>query len=96
MISDESFLSVDIESFLTHFIKLTKKHNNYIYFHNLKFDGQFILSYLLENDIEFTTLIVARSNAYYQIVIPVNKKKLIIELSLNAHVGMHLFSNLYF
>lgn len=39
-----------IESF---FERIKKEANPYIYFHNLKFDGEFILFYLLKNDYEW-------------------------------------------
>ena len=39
-----------IESF---FQRIEKESNPYIYFHNLKFDGEFILYYLMKNDFEY-------------------------------------------
>lgn len=50
-----------------------------VYFHNLKFDGQFIISYLLQNDYEFTlnkkikpsqfTALIGEKNEFYSIKI---------------------------
>ena len=39
-----------IESF---FVRIEKESNPYIYFHNLKFDGEFILYYLMKNGYEY-------------------------------------------
>lgn len=36
----------------TFFERIEKENNPYIYFHNLKFDGEFIIYYLLKNDFE--------------------------------------------
>lgn len=44
--------------------------NNYtIYFHNLKFDGSYILSYLLEQKVEYKDKISARDNKCYNTLI---------------------------
>ena len=45
--TDNIIYGTDIESFLTHCERL--KSNSKILFHNIKFDGEFILSYLLNN-----------------------------------------------
>ena len=72
-----------IESFFEHL--KTLKENSKIYFHNLKFDGSFILNYLLSNgytwvkekqDLKmntFTTMI-SEDIKYYNISFYVNKK----------------------
>ena len=36
-----------------YFERIKKEHNPVIYFHNLKFDGEFILYYLMNNDYEY-------------------------------------------
>lgn len=38
----------------TFFERIKKEHNPIIYFHNLKFDGEFILYYLMNNGYEYT------------------------------------------
>ncbi len=43
--SETAFIGNDIESFFD----FLRKRNSMVYFHNLKFDGEFILSYLLRN-----------------------------------------------
>lgn len=43
--SDELAWGIDIESFMEH----VESHNATIYFHNLKFDGHFIMDWLLKN-----------------------------------------------
>ena len=46
--------NVDIGNSIESFFERIKKENNpYIYFHNLKFDGEFILFYLMTNDYEW-------------------------------------------
>ena len=45
---------VDVGNSIESFFERIKKENNpYIYFHNLKFDGEFILFYLLKNNFEW-------------------------------------------
>lgn len=44
-------IGIDIDSF----IERVSKHNATVYFHNLKFDGVFILDWLLKNGYEHTT-----------------------------------------
>ena len=74
----------DIETF---FERIKKESNPYIYFHNLKFDGEFIIYYLIKNGYEhvessekqnntFSTLI-SDMGLFYQIEVyfEVNKKK---------------------
>lgn len=41
---------VEIDNTLDSFIERISKHNSACYFHNLKFDGMFILDWLLKND----------------------------------------------
>ena len=46
--------NVDIGNSIDSFFERIKKEQNpYIYFHNLKFDGEFILYYLMKNDYEY-------------------------------------------
>ena len=71
----------------TFFERIKKESNPYIYFHNLKFDGEFIIYYLIKNGYEhvessekqnntFSTLI-SDMGLFYQIEVyfEVNKKK---------------------
>ena len=46
----QSYYGYDIKSFL---IKLIELHPKIVYFHNLKFDGSFLCSFFLENNLEF-------------------------------------------
>lgn len=47
--------NVDVGTTIEDFFTRIKKENNpYIYFHNLKFDGEFILYYLMKNGYEYT------------------------------------------
>ena len=46
--------NVDVgNSIETFFHRIEKENNPYIYFHNLKFDGEFILYYLMKNGFEY-------------------------------------------
>lgn len=46
--------NVEIGNSIDSFIERIKKEKNpYVYFHNLKFDGEFILHYLMTNDYEY-------------------------------------------
>lgn len=47
---DNYFVNNSIDSFMNHI----KKYRGDYYFHNLKFDGQFIVSYLLSNGIKYS------------------------------------------
>ena len=79
--------NITIENNLSSFMEFLEKNTGSIfYFHNLKFDGEFIISYLLENGFEwvkdkteakdrsFSTLI-SDFGVFYQIVIYFRKKK---------------------
>ncbi len=57
----------DIESFLAYCEK--HLHNYIIYFHNLKFDGSYILSYLLEHKISYKDKIYANDNCCFNTLI---------------------------
>lgn len=48
--ADNIIIGEDIESFIKWCIK---NHNSTLYFHNLKFDGEFIISYLFNNGYEY-------------------------------------------
>lgn len=52
-LDEDITMGTSIESFMEHILNL--KGNPKIYFHNLKFDGHFILSWLLKNGYEHTT-----------------------------------------
>lgn len=73
-------MGVDIDSFIKYCLSL--KNNSIIYFHNLSFDGEFIIWYLLENNYNYVdeiveddkrnmifTAVIDISNSIYQIVI---------------------------
>lgn len=82
----------DIEGFMDEISK-AKYHKSKIYFHNLKFDGMFIMSWLLNNDTftqtfekkllpyEYTTLI-SKMGQWYQIKIRFNRTQVTIQDSL--------------
>lgn len=79
--------NIFIENNIESFIKFLEKHkDSTFYFHNLKFDGEFIIYYLLKNgfkhvkdkkeidDKTFTTLI-SEMGMFYQITIYFKKRK---------------------
>ena len=60
-------IGVDIESFIKYCVD---NLNNYIiYFHNLKFDGSYILSYLLSKKVPFKEKIMSKDNKCFNTVI---------------------------
>ena len=81
---------VDIESFETSFIgndidsffKFLKNKNSVVYFHNLKFDGEFILSWLLNHGFEYSTsheggtfeTLITDDGLFYSITVYFEKK----------------------
>ena len=76
--SETAFIGNDIESFFD----FLKDKNTVVYFHNLKFDGEFILSYLLKNKYKhndskkpktFETLITD-TGLFYSITVYFEKK----------------------
>lgn len=54
-----------IESF---FARIKKEQNPYIYFHNLKFDGEFILYYLMKNGFEYVESREKRNNTFSTLI----------------------------
>ena len=54
-----------IESF---FERIKKENNPYIYFHNLKFDGEFIIYYLLKNGFEWVETQERRDNTFSTLI----------------------------
>ena len=79
--------NITIENSIESFMKFIEKHKDSVfYFHNLKFDGEFIIYYLLKNgfkhakdnnevsDKTFTTLI-SDMGMFYQITIYFKKRK---------------------
>ena len=54
-----------IESF---FERIKKESNPYIYFHNLKFDGEFILYYLMKNGYEYVETKEKRDNTFSTLI----------------------------
>lgn len=54
-----------IESF---FARIKKEQNPYIYFHNLKFDGEFILYYLMKNGFEHVESKEKRNNTFSTLI----------------------------
>lgn len=55
----------DIETF---FERIKKEANPYIYFHNLKFDGEFILYYLMTHDFEYVESNEKRNNTFSTLI----------------------------
>ena len=55
----------NIESF---FKRIEKESNPYIYFHNLKFDGEFILYYLMTHGFEYVETKEKRSNTFSTLI----------------------------
>ena len=55
----------DIETF---FERIKKEANPYIYFHNLKFDGEFILYYLMTHDFEYVETKEKRNNTFSALI----------------------------
>ena len=66
-IEDVSHVEVgnSIESF---FERIKKEANPYIYFHNLKFDGEFILYYLMKNGFEHVESKEKRNNTFSTLI----------------------------
>ena len=61
--------NVEIGNTIDSFIERIKRENNpYIYFHNLKFDGEFILCYLLENGFEYVEDKDKKSNSFSTLI----------------------------
>lgn len=54
-----------IESF---FERIKKENNPYVYFHNLKFDGEFIIYYLLKNGFEWVETNEKRDNTFSTLI----------------------------
>lgn len=50
------------------FERIKKENNPYIYFHNLKFDGEFIIYYLLKNDFEWVETNEKRDNTFSTLI----------------------------
>lgn len=55
----------DIETF---FERIKKEANPYIYFHNLKFDGEFILYYLMTHNFEYVESNEKRNNTFSTLI----------------------------
>ena len=79
---DNVFYGTDIKSFIKHLAKLNS--GSYVYFHNLKFDGNFIINYLLQNNFvevpkqkfmpEYSfTALVSELGTWYNIIIKFKK-----------------------
>ena len=52
----------------TFFERIKKEANPYIYFHNLKFDGEFILYYLMTHDYEYVESREKRNNTFSTLI----------------------------
>lgn len=73
-----AFIGNDIESFF----EFLKNKNTIVYFHNLKFDGEFILSYLLKNGYKHThtkgsktfDTLITDDGVFYSITVIFEKK----------------------
>ena len=60
---------VDIGNSIESFFERIKKENNpYVYFHNLKFDGEFILYYLMSNGYEYVEKREKRNNTFSTLI----------------------------
>ena len=60
---------VDIGNSIETFFERIKKENNpYVYFHNLKFDGEFILYYLMKNGYEWVENKDKRNNTFSTLI----------------------------
>lgn len=76
--AETAFLGNDIESFFD----FLKNRNSVVYFHNLKFDGEFILSYLLMNGYTYSDkheagtfdTLITDDGAFYSITVYFEKK----------------------
>lgn len=61
---------VDIGSTIEGFIKFCSSHSgSIIYFHNLKFDGSFILDYLMHNEYEYKDKVNSRSGKGFNMLV---------------------------
>ncbi len=65
----ENTHNIDVGNTIEGFFERIKRENNpYIYFHNLKFDGEFILFYLLKNGYEYVESREKRSNTFSTLI----------------------------
>ena len=65
----ENTHNIDVGNTIEGFFERIKCENNpYIYFHNLKFDGEFILFYLLKNGYEYVESREKRSNTFSTLI----------------------------
>ena len=62
---DDVVIGNSIETF---FERIRRENNPYIYFHNLKFDGEFILYYLLKNGFEWVEAKEKRNNTFSTLI----------------------------
>ena len=77
--SETAFIGNSIESFFD----FLKNRNTVVYFHNLKFDGEFILSYLLRNGYAYSDsheggtfeTLITDDGVFYSITVYFEKKK---------------------
>lgn len=77
--SETAFIGNSIESFFD----FLKDRNTVVYFHNLKFDGEFILSYLLRNGYRYSDThesgtfetLITDDGVFYSITVYFEKKK---------------------
>lgn len=61
--------NVEVGNSIEGFFERIKKENNpYIYFHNLKFDGEFILFYLMKNGYEWVEAREKRTNTFSTLI----------------------------
>ena len=58
-------IGTNIDSF---FERLKKEYNPYVYFHNLKFDGEFILYYLMKNGYEYVEKKERHNNTFSTLI----------------------------
>lgn len=77
------------------FVDVMKKFNAFdVYFHNLRFDGSFILNYLLENGYEHTNHIDKQDTKKFSTLISDNGAWYTIEVAFNAHCHVKFIDSL--
>ena len=77
MDDDDNFLCIDIEVFIEFVLKRFRKtrKNQYVYFHNLGFDGTFIMYALNKMGIDFESVINENRNIYEIKIYSKNRKR---------------------
>ena len=77
------------------FFDTIKDYNGFdIYFHNLRFDGSFIINYLLENNFEFTDKIEKSDTKKFSTLIADNGAWYVIEVALSTRCHIKFIDSL--